>query len=295
MVKEYILVAPARNEEQFLPQVIDSVANSSVQPLLWLIVDDNSTDETPKIIKRSAIENDYIMLLSLSENSERSSFHYSYVCKRGFDTAIKLAVEKGMDWDYMILLNADTIVDPQYFEDIMFEMEKNPKIGIASGDVYLLKNGKVRAIKAPRDMPSGTARVWRKKCFYETGGYLLTYAPDSVSRVKAKLRGWKTVRFKEYNAYQLRQTSSAEGLWNGFKMDGNKAYYLNKHPLLIFLNAIYFTTKKPYYTGIAFLYGYLISVFKRKEKIDDEEIRDYYWNTRLKEYKNVFFEKLKGR
>ena len=31
-----------------------------------------------------------------------------------------------------------------------------------------------------------------------------------------------------------------------------------------------------------------------KEEIDDEEIKDYYWNIRLKEYEKVLFEKIKS-
>ncbi len=35
-------------------------------------------------------------------------------------------------------------------------------------------------------------------------------------------------------------TSSADGLWKGYKSNGFIAYYLNKHPLLVFLNTIFF-------------------------------------------------------
>jgi hypothetical protein len=78
--------------------------------------------------------------------------------------------------------------------------------------------------------------------------------------------------------------SSTEGLWKGYKINGKNAYYLNKHPLLILLNIIYYSTIKPYYLGIAYLYGYLWSVFKHLKKIDDAEIKSYYWNDRIYNY-----------
>jgi hypothetical protein len=171
----------------------------------------------------------------------------------------------------------------------------NRNLGIASGSVYYDINGKPQWDKSNENLPRGTGRLWLKDCFLDTGGYQVEPSPDSISNVKAVLYGWKIKQFKHIVAIQKRWTGSAEGLWKGYKIKGGVSYYVNKHPLLVLLNTIYFAAKKPYYTGIAFLYGYLMSVFKRKEKIDDEEIRDYYWNTRLKEYKNVLVKKLKGR
>ena len=280
---KYLLVTPAKNEEEFLPNVIKSVTTSSSTPQLWVIVDDNSTDDTSGIVGKASKIHDYIKILSLDVKRKRDmTFHYSFVCKQGFDYAIQLAENNKFDWDYMILLDADTVVDPLYFEGIINEMEADKKIGIASGDISILKNNVITKVKVLRDIPSGTARIWNRRCFEETGGYCITQSPDSVSRVKSILKGWKTVRFEGYSAYQLRDTSSAEGLWKGSMVSGKAGYYVNKHPLIIFLYAVNATIKKPHYTGVAVLYGYFMSLLKRESQIDDDEIKDYYWNIRLK-------------
>ena len=283
-MNNYIMVTPAKNEEKCLPDVIRSVDMSTLTPKLWVIVDDNSTDNTPDILRDGSKKHAYLEVLSMDEESSRDlTYHYSYVCKRGFDHAIKLAQERNIDWDYIVLLDADTTVEPIYFEGIIHKMNSSPKIGISSGDVHIKKDEQLILIDALKDVPSGTGRIWKSKCFYETGGYSITPSPDSISRVKAHLKGWETIRYSEYNAYQLRETSSAEGLWKGFVILGKSFYFLNKHPLLILINAISYTTKKPHYTSIAFLFGYLNSFIRNENQIDDEEIRDYYWNTRLKE------------
>lgn len=281
----FIMVTPAKNEEQFLPKVIESVVSSTLFPLLWVIVDDNSSDNTCNILKLFSERYNFIKIVSLTEEHPRDlTFHYSYVCKIGFNHAMRLADERNINWDYIVLLDADTILDPNYLEGIFTEMNKNPKIGIASGNIHILTEGKIIPVNNIRtDIPSGTARVWRKKCFYDTGGYIITQAPDSVSRVKAKMSGWDTVRFSNYNAYQLRRTSSASGLWNGFVSSGKAAYYVDKHPLLVFLNFLSFSMNRPFYVGIPFLYGYFYSLFKRENQIDDLEVKDYFHNKRLKE------------
>jgi glycosyltransferase involved in cell wall biosynthesis len=283
-MNNFIMVTPAKNEETFLPKVIESIASSTLTPNLWIIVDDNSSDKTPHILRDNAQLYDFIEVLTLTEEHPRDlAFHYSYVCRMGFNYVTRLAQERGIDWDYIVLLDADTIVDSDYFENVLNEMNNNYKIGISSGDVYSLKNEKKIRVKSFGDIPSGTARVWRKKCFYDSQGYLITYAPDSVSRVKARIKGWDTVRFEKYRAYQLRDTSSANGLWRGSVVTGESAYYLNKHPFLILLLFISYSIKRPFYTGIPFIYGYLMSLFKRNDQIDDTEVKDYYWNKRLKE------------
>lgn len=285
--KMYILITPAKNEKNNLPDVAGSVIKQTIKTKLWVIVDDGSTDGTPIIIKNLESKYEWIKAITLKPEPRDQMFHYPVVCKSGFDYAIEYCEKKGIDYEFIGLLDADTILEEKYFEKLIDEFDKDKNLGIASGGIYYDINGTLQWDKTNEKIPRGTGRLWTKDCFLNTG-YLAKPSADSISNVKAILRGWKIRSFKHIVAVQKRKTSSAEGLWNGFTIDGRKVYYLNKHPLLVLLNVLYFTTKKPYYTGIAFLYGYLISVFKREEKIDDEEIKGYYWNKRLREILRVF-------
>ena len=53
MHEGYIIITPAKDEEENLPNLISSIVKQSIQPLLWLIVDDGSVDSTPVLIKGS--------------------------------------------------------------------------------------------------------------------------------------------------------------------------------------------------------------------------------------------------
>lgn len=272
---KFILVTPAREEEEFLPKVIKSVTKSSIRPSLWVIIDDNSTDRTPEILQNATKKYLYIKKLRLNNRSYRNFFNYSYVCKIGFNYAIKLSQENEIDWEYIFLLDADTIVERIYFEGIIAKMQKDTKIGIASGGVHVLENDKVIIIKRPKNRPSGTARIWRRDCFYETGGYSITQSPDSVSIIKANLKGWKTIRFLEPSAYQLRETFSAEGLWKGYIIRGESAYHLYCHPLIVLARGLSYIIQPKFYLAIPFLIGYLESMIRKKPRIQDKEIIDY--------------------
>lgn len=290
----YILVTPAKNEEVDLPAVAESVINQTIKPLKWVIVDDGSTDNTPAIIRDLELKHEWIQSIRLPPRGRDITYHYAYVCKQGFDNVILRCEQEEIDYDYIALIDADTVLEPEFFRKLITELKNDPQLGVISGGVYQDINGTLERRKTSERLPAGTGRLWVKKCFFDTGGYSVEPAPDSISNVRAISKGWKIWQFRDVVAVQTRLTSSAEGLWKGYKANGFMAYYLNKHPLLVFMNAVHFTRKKPYYLGIAFSYGYLLSVLKREKKTPDEVVRNYYWNERMREYRTMFINKVKG-
>jgi glycosyltransferase involved in cell wall biosynthesis len=56
---KYVLITPARNEEEFIEQIIKSVIQQTILPLKWMIVSDGSTDGTDEIVKRYTVNHDW--------------------------------------------------------------------------------------------------------------------------------------------------------------------------------------------------------------------------------------------
>jgi len=50
MKKNYVIISPCRNEAKFMLNTLDSVVKQTILPLLWVIVDDGSTDATADIL-----------------------------------------------------------------------------------------------------------------------------------------------------------------------------------------------------------------------------------------------------
>lgn len=261
----YIIVTPARNEEKNLPRLIESVANQTLNPKLHVIVDDNSEDNTLIMVQLYSKQYKWVKYVHIDQNREYMGMHYSEVCKAGFDFAVNYCKKNRIDYQYIGLLDADIILEKDYFEGIIYEFERDISLGIASGAIWSNVGNKVLKERQREDLPSGAARIWRKDCFEQTRGYLKTHAPDSVSNVKAKLLGWKTKRFDKYKVIQTRKTASRQGLWNGYKSKGEATYFLNEHPLLVFSQFLLFLIQYPYYPSFAFLLEYLISFLKRKK------------------------------
>jgi glycosyltransferase involved in cell wall biosynthesis len=311
----YILITPCRNEENNLPKLAHSITAQTIKPLLWIIVDDKSTDSTPSIIRIFEQGHQWIKGLHLTETGEYMGFHYSRVCNQGFDYAINLCSEKKISYEYIALVDADNILEKKYFEKLIHEFQKNPKLGIASGiNVFididtLSKESKLDDITENKikelfdsniiriqpfrdDVPIGSARIWRKECFEKTGRYLFTHAPDSVSNVKAKMLGWSTKRFP--NAMVLeREGLIAQGLWQGYKKRGSSDYYIWFPLYLAILKSIALSIEKPFYIGIAYLYGYLASHFIRANKLVDNEVKIYYQKIRPNQLRVLYSRKIK--
>lgn len=293
---QYVLATPAKNEEKNLPMLIQSILEQTIMPAIWVIVDDGSNDGTHGIIRAAQEEHGWIQSASVREHPRDIGRHYAQVCNEGFNFAIKYCEDHNTPYEYIGLVDSDMTLESDLFEKLIKEFEKNPRLGVASGTVYNNINNELIPEGAREDVLMGSPRLWRKKCFEETGGgYLISYSADAVSNVLAKLRGWEVKRFEKIRAIQARKTSSAEGLWKGYVINGVSAYFINFHPLYVLIKGIKYLFKNPYYIGIAYLYGYFSSVLRRRDKIDDEEVRDYFYRHKYKEVIRYHWTKFRNK
>lgn len=277
---DYILVTPCKNEEESLHKVMESVINQTVKPNLWVIVDDGSTDKTPSILKEITAKHNWIRTIRLNETPRDLGIHVAQVYRKGFDEAIQYCVENNIEYRYIGVVDSDIILDSNYFEALIYKFKNNPKLGVCSGHIGNIVNGKIVWSDYRDDLPSGGARLWTKKCFEETDRYLLTCSPDSVSNVKAKIKGWETKQYGDICAVSTRPYASAEGQWTGYKKLGSNNYFIGYTPLHIILKGIsLFYSKKGYFKtgiGFAYMYGYFRDYFKNRPRLDDEEVKEYY-------------------
>ena len=275
-LKNYIIATPCKNEEDTLPRLAESIIHQTLKPSLWVILDDGSTDNTPNILNELKIKYNWIEVIS-SETSKRDlSFHYAEIVDRAIKYAIVICNRTNIDFKFIALIDADMILNHDFFEKMLTRFEDNPKLGVASGSVAYQKDNGIFIEKGRENLPIGGLRVWRKDCFIETGGFPNSYSADAVSNVLAVLSGWETKKYPDIIGVQTRQTSSAEGLWKGYVTRGESDYYRDYHPVYVFFKYIKYLFTYPFYIGIAYACAYIKSVLKRNEKINIPDIRKYY-------------------
>ena len=291
----YIIITPAKNEEKSLPGLIQSIVRQTIKPKLWVIVDDGSTDGTPEIIEDAVKKHEWIQTIRLKEGERDLGVHYSQVCIAGFDYAMEYCKRCKIEYDYIGLIDADIILEETYFERLIKEFEKNRNFGIVSGEVWNIIDEKTKRSKQRSDLPCGGARLWRRRCFEETGGYIVTYAPDSISNVKAKLKGWETRSLEGIKVISTRALGSAEGYWKEFKGFGIYSYYVGFNLFYAILKGMRYLFERPYYIGLAFLYGYFSCLILGKKRIKDEEIRHYYRHIRPREINQYYLDVIRNK
>jgi len=276
MTKNFVIVTPCKNEEKNLPSLASSIINNTIKPNLWVLLNDGSTDNSFNILSDIENEHSWIKVIHEKASVRDLGIHYSIIVNKALRCTFTICEERNIDFEYIGLIDADMILDRDFFEKIIDRFEKNPNIGVSSGSAVYIMDG-VRVLEKGRsNHPIGGLRMWRKKCFDDSGGFPISYSADSVSNVLAILCGWETEKYEDIIGIQTRRTNSAEGLWKGYWTKGMSDYYRDYHPLYVLFKITKYSSIYPFYLGIAYMEGYINGILRIKKKIDIPEARQYY-------------------
>ncbi len=271
----YVIVTPAYNEQNDIGKTIESVITQTVQPYLWVIVDDGSTDDTAKIIQQYASEYRWVQYLYRKKEAGQSYYSSNvYAIMAGY------ALIKTIDYDFLAVLDADISLPKDYYEKIFERFSRDEKLGVASGVYKDQINGKLRKILNDRRSTPKAIQVFRKKCFEQIGGYLpLKYGgEDTCSCIMARMNGWKSWSFPELTVVHNKPVGTGHA-GNMLKIrfrHGLNEYGLATHPLFMIAKSLRRCIKeRPFISGgmarmAGFLYGYCL---REKRQIPDELIR----------------------
>ncbi len=115
------IITACYNSEKYISDVIDSVLNQTYTDWEWVIVDDNSTDLSPSIIKK--YDNPKIKLIQLKENQGASKARN-----------IGLKQAKGR---YITFIDSDDIWLPNFLEKVItYLIENNEEVVYTSYKRY---------------------------------------------------------------------------------------------------------------------------------------------------------------
>ena len=226
----YIAITIAHNEEKFIEEAIKSVLAQRPKPNLYIIVDDKSTDETSTIIEK------YPVLYMRIE--EPRLFLGSMNMQRALTKGIQRATDLVPDWEYLLKVDADSIIPTNYFLQLHSRMEKYPDLGICSG---VMREGKIWKGRA-----SDGAKLYRRECWDDIGGLDRIIHWDTHAILKAYHRGWVVAAFSDIQ-YDETRTSERENLYEwyingltrfllGFPLYhtiGVGAVYIRKKPMVL--------------------------------------------------------------
>ena len=278
-MNSYILITPAKNEEDYIEKTIKSVINQTIIPKKWIIVSDGSTDKTDEIIERYLLKYKFIELLKKKGDDVRNFGAKARSISLAYQEVRKL------DFEYVGNLDADVSFNRDYYENILKEFNANPKLGIAGGLRYDLINNKFYKLECAPDSVGGPFQLFRRECYEKIGGYkpLRFGGIDAVAETSARMMGWEVKHFPEYKVFHHRQTGSAHNniIKQKFRA-GLRNYSIGYHPLFQLLKLKSNVFLRPYFFGSLFLLsGYIWGAIKRYEMPISKEFKEYLRSEQL--------------
>jgi len=251
----YAVVLICRNEEKNIASCIKGVLNQTIEPLIFVIVDDDSQDETYKIITEYASKYEIIKPIRISNIRHKiKGINISFAIRRGMTRLFEIDKYS----DYILKLDADAFIPRHYVETIIKNMENDELLGISGGA------SNIRGIS--KQHVADAAKVYRRDCLVELLPYPVMHGHDSFTQWWAQYRGWKV------RSFNVRYIDSRPYRRSNFRcfLEG-RFRYLNGFNLAIcgyrLISDLY---NQPYIIGslIAFL-SYISSFLTDKRAFED--------------------------
>ncbi len=275
----YIIISPVRDEAQYVKETIASVANQTILPSQWIIVDDGSTDGTSELLDNMTTCG-WIKVIHRNNRGFRAAgggvvqaFYAGY------------AVLDDQDWDFIVKLDGDLSFAPDYFEQCFKIFDSEPLLGIGGGTICQLENGqlKVDSIGDPPFHVRGATKIYRRVCWEKINPLVNAAGWDTIDEVKANLHGWTTRTFNNLKLIQHKPTGGADGNWRNWFKNGRANYITGYHPLFMLAKCVKRALKKPIFIeSIALLAGFCSGYLKRIQQVPDTEAISYLRRQQLR-------------
>ena len=277
---QYYLIIPAHNEAQNIALTLQSIEAQTVLPKKIVVVNDHSTDETEKIVHSFMTHNpNLIVVNNLSDSEHQPGSKVIRAFQKGLETLDE-------NYDFIVKLDADLILPPNYFETIIAHFNSDAKIGMAGGFAYIEKNSTwILENLTDKDHIRGAFKAYRKACFKQIGGLKPAMGWDTVDELLAKFYGWKVETDETLKVKHLKPTGANYNKTARFKQ--GEAFYTLGYGFWItaIASAKLAMMKKKPLLFLDYIRGFWKAKFANRPLLVTEEqakfIRNYRW-TKMK-------------
>jgi len=280
--RRLLIVSPCRNEAEYLARTIDSVAAQTVRPSLWMIVDDGSSDATPRLLEECARRHDFIQIVRRADRGTRA-------VGPGVIDAFYDGLES-VDWrsfEFLCKLDLDLDLPPRYFEILLSRFERQPRLGTCSGKPYFPgTNGRLTSEKCGDEMSVGMTKLYRTRCFEQIGGFVREVMWDGIDCHRCRMLGWIAGSWDEPDLrfIHLRPMgSSHKGILTGRMRHGFGQHFMGTSLAYMTASSLFRMTRPPFVVGgLGMWLGFVRSMAKREPRYGDDAfrrfLRAYQWS-----------------
>jgi len=267
------LITAARDEEDGIGALVQSVLAQSVRPDRWVIVSDGSRDRTEEIVEELILNEPWIILVRIEGGQQRDFASKAYALQRG------LAELGGLGEDFLGVLDGDLRLEPGYFAQLLQVFEGESELGLAGGQIIEEYEGKRIEHDISRDAVAGAVHLFRREAFEKTGGFrpLKDGGEDTLMELEVRAAGWQTRTVRELAVTHQGQVISGSGGQLALRF---RRGYLNWRfgydPFFAWVAIAYRSLQAPViFGGICQAAGYLWAGIKRPERLVSPDLRRF--------------------
>jgi glycosyltransferase involved in cell wall biosynthesis len=274
MTRRCLVISPCRNEAAFMRQTLDTVIGQSLRPAKWVIVDDGSTDDTPRILAEYASRHNWIQVVTRVDRGRRAvgpgvieAFYEGY---RSVDPD---------SYEFICKLDLDLRLPPRYFEKLIARMDADARIATCSGKAYVERGGSLVQERHGDETSIGASKFYRVSCFKAIGGFVREVMWDGIDCHRCRMLGWVACSWDDPDLrfVHLRPMgSSQQGILTGRTRHGRGQYFMGTGLLYMAASAVYRLTEPPWVLGsLAMLWGWVDSALRRRPRYEDAGFRAF--------------------
>ncbi len=194
------IIIPAHNEAQHLAECLESFSNQTRVPDELILVDDNSSDDTFQIATTFSKKHAWIKIL------QRKSADEHIPGKKVVDT-FNFGLQQVSEYDLIGKFDADIVLPPNYFENMVNHFESNWKLGMCAGLLFIKEDGEwIYENIADKNHIRGPIKLYHKACFGKIGGLRAGVGWDTVDVLLATCHDFHTLVDESLHVKHLRPT-----------------------------------------------------------------------------------------
>jgi biofilm PGA synthesis N-glycosyltransferase PgaC len=275
-VARLCVISPMHNEGSNVERVVAGMRAQRRAPDVWVIVDDQSTDDTLARAQAATAGLDYVRVVSFERPPIRTKDRLAHALEaESFNYGLRVA--GGADaFDYVAKLDGDVVLPPDYYSTCLAHLERSPEVGLVCGQLRETIGGATRIIAIPSRHVHGALKLYRRECFEAIGGMREQLGWDAIDEIYARMNGFATVSLPGPIGEHLRPVGSGDGILRGRARHGLVAYITHFPWYWVAGRSIKLArVRPPVLSGLAFLWGYSRAALQRVERVDDAAFRAF--------------------
>lgn len=274
----FVAITPAHNEADRIGALVRSMAEQTLLPTKWVVVDDASEDDTAATVEAIAAEVglDIVSVVRRSRSAGRSFSSKADAVNHGWATLQRDSAQQDLaEPDYIACIDADVVLPDNYFAVVAEAFAADPLLGVTGG-VYMHPVGDQMVVdRPPAHHVPGPTQAFRRQAWNEIGGYwrLPHGGVDTAANVAARMSGWSTRCLPDMVVDHSRRMGTGGGRHPVVAEfhKGLQDHDLGAHPLFEVGKVARRLVQPPYVIGaLSRFAGYVRAALKRNRPVGND-------------------------